>query len=189
MVRKSTGGGRKSAAQNVHRRSAAQNVPRRSASQNISRNNSQESDVSDDTNTTAASSGRPLNVRGRNLDTTEMSETADISKLSKSQTAKKRTSNIHQILETKTARKRPNQDTTVQTQIKRKKHRYRPGTLALKEIRRFQKSTELLIRRLPFQRLVREIAGTYKVDLRFQAAAIEALQVIIQKTLDIIQVY
>ena len=36
--------------------------------------------------------------------------------------------------------------------------RYRPGTVALREIRKFQKSTELLIRKLPFQRLVREIA-------------------------------
>ena len=38
-----------------------------------------------------------------------------------------------------------------------KPHRYRPGTVALREIRRYQKSTELLIRKLPFQRLVREI--------------------------------
>ncbi len=40
----------------------------------------------------------------------------------------------------------------------KKPHRFRPGTVALREIRRFQKSTELLIRKLPFQRLVREIA-------------------------------
>ena len=44
---------------------------------------------------------------------------------------------------------------------KRKRRRYRPGTVALREIRRFQKSTELLIRRIPFQRLVREITQTY----------------------------
>lgn len=56
-------------------------------------------------------------------------------------------------------------------------HRYRPGTVALREIRRYQKSTELLIRKLPFQRLVREIAQDYKSDLRFQSAAIGALQV------------
>uniref|UniRef100_A0A3B4DEK4 Core Histone H2A/H2B/H3 domain-containing protein n=1 Tax=Pygocentrus nattereri TaxID=42514 RepID=A0A3B4DEK4_PYGNA len=37
----------------------------------------------------------------------------------------------------------------------KKPHRYRPGTVALREIRRYQKSTELLIRKLPFQRLVR----------------------------------
>ena len=40
----------------------------------------------------------------------------------------------------------------------KKPHRYRPGTVALREIRKYQKSTELLIRKLPFQRLVREIA-------------------------------
>lgn len=52
----------------------------------------------------------------------------------------------------------------------------RPGTVALREIRRYQKSTELLIRKLPFQRLVREIAQDFKTDLRFQSAAIGALQ-------------
>lgn len=53
---------------------------------------------------------------------------------------------------------------------------FRPGTVALREIRRYQKSTELLIRKLPFQRLVREIAQDFKTDLRFQSAAIGALQ-------------
>ena len=54
--------------------------------------------------------------------------------------------------------------------------RWRPGTVALREIRRYQKSTELLIRKLPFSRLVREIAQDIKTDLRFQAQAIGALQ-------------
>ena len=58
----------------------------------------------------------------------------------------------------------------------KKPHRYRPGTVALREIRKFQKSTELLIRKLPFQRLVRQIAHDLKPDLRFQSAAIGALQ-------------
>ncbi|XP_076772654.1 histone H3.3A-like [Arvicanthis niloticus] len=58
----------------------------------------------------------------------------------------------------------------------KKPHRYRPGTVALHEIRRCQKSTELLIRKLPFQRLVREIAQDFKTDLCFQSAAIGALQ-------------
>lgn len=40
----------------------------------------------------------------------------------------------------------------------KKPHRYKPGTVALREIRKYQKSTEMLIRKLPFQRLVREIA-------------------------------
>ena len=61
-------------------------------------------------------------------------------------------------------------------QKKRKPRRYRPGTVALREIRRYQKSSELLIRRMPFQRLVREIAQTHNPYLRFQSGAILALQ-------------
>jgi hypothetical protein len=56
----------------------------------------------------------------------------------------------------------------------KKPHRYRPGTVALREIRRYQKSTELLIRKLPFQRLVREIAQDFKTDFRFQGSAVLA---------------
>ncbi|KAL7289869.1 hypothetical protein TKK_0016265 [Trichogramma kaykai] len=58
----------------------------------------------------------------------------------------------------------------------KKPHRYRPGTVALREIRRYQKSTELLIRKTPFQRLVREIAQFFQADLRFQSSAVMALQ-------------
>lgn len=58
----------------------------------------------------------------------------------------------------------------------RKAHRYRPGTVALREIRKYQKSTDLLIRKLPFQRLVREIAENINGKLyRFQSPAILAL--------------
>ena len=57
-----------------------------------------------------------------------------------------------------------------------KPHRFRPGTVALREIRKYQKSTELLIRKLPFQRMVREIAQDFKTDLQFQSQAILALQ-------------
>ena len=58
----------------------------------------------------------------------------------------------------------------------KKPHRFRPGTVALQEIRHYQKSTELLIKKLPFQQLVREIAQEIKTDLRFQSSAIMALQ-------------
>ena len=54
--------------------------------------------------------------------------------------------------------------------------RYRPGTVALREIRRYQKTTDLLIKKAPFQRLVREVAQDYKVDCRFQSSAVMALQ-------------
>jgi histone H3 len=58
----------------------------------------------------------------------------------------------------------------------KKPHRYRPGTVALREIRQAQKGTELLIRKKPFWRLVREIAQEFKCDLRFQGSAMIALQ-------------
>ena len=57
-----------------------------------------------------------------------------------------------------------------------KPHQYRAGTVALQDIRHFQKTSALLIRKLPFQRLVREIAQDFKTDLRFQSAAILCLQ-------------
>jgi histone H3 len=64
--------------------------------------------------------------------------------------------------------------------VVKKPHRFRPGTVALREIRRYQKSTELLIRRQPFNRLVREIAQDYitpnGAGERFQASAVLALQ-------------
>ena len=58
----------------------------------------------------------------------------------------------------------------------KKPHRYRPGTVALREIRKYQKSTDLLVRKAPFQRLVREVTQDFKGDLRFQSTAILALQ-------------
>ncbi|ORX92256.1 histone-fold-containing protein [Basidiobolus meristosporus CBS 931.73] len=65
-----------------------------------------------------------------------------------------------------------------------KTRRYRPGTVALREIRHYQKTTDLLLRKLPFARLVREIAAEYvlgefsqeQVGLRWQSHAIMALQ-------------
>ena len=59
----------------------------------------------------------------------------------------------------------------------KKPHRFRPGTVALREIRRYQKSTDLLIRKAPFQRLVREIASEFSnQELRFQSTSVLALQ-------------
>lgn len=60
--------------------------------------------------------------------------------------------------------------------ITKKPQRFKPGTVALREIRKYQKTTDLLIRKLPFQRLVREIAQEYQSDVRFQSAAVLALQ-------------
>eukprot|EP00928_Gymnodinium_smaydae_P090323 TRINITY_DN7414_c0_g1_i4.p2 TRINITY_DN7414_c0_g1~~TRINITY_DN7414_c0_g1_i4.p2 ORF type:complete len:138 (+),score=49.58 TRINITY_DN7414_c0_g1_i4:121-534(+) len=82
------------------------------------------------------------------------------------------TSSERAQLESKAARKQQVADAAG---IK-KPHRFRPGTVALREIRKYQKSTELLIRKLPFQRLVRELTQDLKSDLRFQSQAVLALQ-------------
>ncbi|CAD6566922.1 MAG: centromeric DNA-binding histone H3-like protein cse4 [Tremellales sp. Tagirdzhanova-0007] len=62
----------------------------------------------------------------------------------------------------------------------RKPHRFRPGTVALREIRRYQKSTDLLLAKLPFSRVVREVASDMASigagELRWQSSALLALQ-------------
>jgi histone H3 len=58
----------------------------------------------------------------------------------------------------------------------KKPHRWCPGTVALREIRKYQKNTDLLMRKAPFQRLVHEIACDIKSDLRMQSTALLALQ-------------
>ena len=88
---------------------------------------------------------------------------------------KERTLLGHRVLDWTLEQKRKIHEARMQGRLV-KPHRYRAGTAALKDIRHFQKTTALLIRRLPFQRLVREIAQDYKTDLRFQSAAILCLQ-------------
>lgn len=59
----------------------------------------------------------------------------------------------------------------------KKPFRFRPGTVALREIRKYQKSTDLLIKRLPFQRLVQEVIQDFNSSgLRLQSHALEALR-------------
>ncbi|KAG5482512.1 hypothetical protein CUR178_05652 [Leishmania enriettii] len=60
--------------------------------------------------------------------------------------------------------------------VKKAHRRWRPGTCAIREIRKFQKSTSLLIQCAPFQRLVREVSSSQKEGLRFQSSAIMAIQ-------------
>ena len=74
------------------------------------------------------------------------------------------------------ASRRGGTSTSVLHRTPKRKHRYRPGTLALREIRHYQKKTNLLIKRAPFARLVREIAQSFMQELRFQNSAIGALQ-------------
>ena len=58
----------------------------------------------------------------------------------------------------------------------KKTRRYRPGTVALRQIKKAQKGTNMLLRKAPFQRLVRELANNYKEGLRFAGSAVAALQ-------------
>ena len=88
---------------------------------------------------------------------------------------KERTLLGHRVLDWTDEQKRKIHEARMQGRLV-KPHRYRAGTAALQDIRHFQKTTALLIRKLPFQRLVREITQDYKTDLRFQSAAILCLQ-------------
>ena len=88
---------------------------------------------------------------------------------------KKRTILGHCVLDWTPEQKKKIHEARMQGRLV-KPHRYRAGTAALKDIRHFQKTTALLICKLPFQRLVREIAQDYKTDLRFQSAVILCLQ-------------
>ena len=87
------------------------------------------------------------------------------------QTAKKSTGGKapRKQLATKAARK------IQPVEVPRKAHRYRPGTVALREIRKLQKTTDLLVCKLPFQRVVREIAHEIKPETRFKEQSLLAL--------------
>ena len=73
-------------------------------------------------------------------------------------------------------RKKGGNSVRVPQHATKRKHRYRPGTLALREIRHYQKKTNLLIKKAPFARLVKEIAQDCMQEMRFQNSAIGALQ-------------
>jgi histone H3 len=64
----------------------------------------------------------------------------------------------------------------VDPQTGKKTRRFRSGTVVLREIRKYQKNTDLLIRKLSFQRLVNEISSSFKCNLRFQSSVIAVLQ-------------
>lgn len=69
-----------------------------------------------------------------------------------------------------------NQNTDKNKGKQQRSRRFRAGTVALREIRKYQKSTKVLLRKLPFQRLVREIAFDFKNDVRFTSTALLGLQ-------------
>ena len=68
-------------------------------------------------------------------------------------------------------------DSSIQeAKVEKTKRRFKPGTVVLREIKKYQKSTELMLPRAPFQRLVRDITHQIDPDLRFQQTAIDAIQ-------------
>ena len=88
---------------------------------------------------------------------------------------KERTELGHRVLDWTDEQKRKIHEARMQGR-RIKPHRYRAGTVALKDIRHYQGSTALLIRKLPFQWVVREITQDIKTGLRFQSAALLCLQ-------------
>ena len=92
--------------------------------------------------------------------------------------------NIHSSLlpsKSKAKSKAKSKSKSTTTKGEKKPHRFRPGTVALREIRRYQKSTALLMRKLPFNRLVREVAQDFNDDIRFSTNSIYLLQVYIEQ--------
>lgn len=83
-----------------------------------------------------------------------------------------------EFINAKTAKKTAGaeQKNKQESTVARKGSRYKPGTIALREIRKYQKSTDCLLPKLPFQRLVRDLAITMVPDIRFQASSLYALQ-------------
>ena len=63
-----------------------------------------------------------------------------------------------------------------QSQAEKKKIRFKPGTVALREIKRYQRTTDLLLPRAPFQRVARELCSNIDADLRFAPQALIAMQ-------------
>jgi histone H3 len=86
-----------------------------------------------------------------------------------------RTKQVKTVRVTQQRRAKKTASTQMQTKIKSAK-RFRPGTVALRDIRKYQKSSGLLLRKLPFQRLVREIAQDFGSCLRFKVESMHALQ-------------
>ena len=109
---------------------------------------------------------QPLPTK-QNRQSNDMSDTSDISEKDQPVKTKKLSINLNppkhpskqprSRRKKKTARQRANEKPKLSHDPAKKPHRYRPGTVALREIRRYQHGTELLIRKAPFSRLVREI--------------------------------
>ena len=89
------------------------------------------------------------------------------------QTARKSTNPVKKILETKGKIRKMDDSLENVEEVPR----CRPGARALEQIKHYQKSTDLLIRKAAFHRVIREIASNLKIDIRFQVDALLAIQV------------
>lgn len=67
---------------------------------------------------------------------------------------------------------------TSKSRGEKKTRHFKPGTVALREVKRYQKTSGFLIASLPFERLVREVAQDFKADLRFSRSAVALIQLI-----------
>ena len=158
-------------------KNAAAKSPRRRTSSSSNSNGDGAGDDRPKVERTISFTSSESGLSDDNDDGDEVSETAPTSpdKPKKKQTARKSTGGGH----LKLARKKLRPPATIPPAKKKAKpprQRYRPGVVALQEIRRYQKSTDLLIPRAPFFRLVREIMQGYKDNWRIQMAALSALQ-------------
>ncbi|KAF8663450.1 hypothetical protein AX16_001020 [Volvariella volvacea WC 439] len=125
----------------------------------------------------------PSSSKRRSPDT-ESSPPTPPPKKKKTATARKSTGGLPPRREREREDDQPSTSAAGRNQPGQKKRRYRPGTVALREIRKYQRSTDLLIRKLPFSRVVREIAMDMTTELnqygesglRWQTSAILALQ-------------
>ena len=99
-------------------------------------------------------------------------------KIAKAQGPSKKITSKAKVEVAKTSKKiiKKVEDKKMRDQAEKRKIRFRPGTVALREIKKYQKSTDQLIPRAPFQRLVRDICSGIDNELRFQSQALVALQ-------------
>ena len=87
----------------------------------------------------------------------------------------KHTARKHAVVHSAPKQAPPSQQ--LAAQAVKKAHRFRPGTVALREIRKYQKTADLLVRKAPFQRLVRSTALGFNIqDMRLQSLTVLALQ-------------
>lgn len=88
---------------------------------------------------------------------------------------------IHPLLINKKGKKKKKQYITPEKDKSNKKHRFRPGTVALREIRKYQKSTDPLFAKQPFERLVRNMVNNYNTEMKISKDVFTIMQYFIEQ--------